>query len=221
MIVKYRHIAYAEAEAEKGPVEKLYDSDKSYMSNAIYDQNITPEEWAAHELKKFENDKQKGIILEFEVINPDSMPPLLQLIKKVTFTELLNDTRIGPAVDQYFKRRGWDLRIVRRISKDSQEGYQVYFGKGVQVDNHYEYGFSCLFEEEDVIAFAGNFFMDKVLKEDMYICPICGEHITPGEGKDIGYGDLQHAWSCANCRTTGSAIVDTYNNSAFVRHELD
>lgn len=221
MKVAYRHIAYAEAEAEKGPIEKIYDSDKSYMSNAIYDQNITPEEWAAHELKKFENDRQKGIILEFEVIDQNSMPPLLRLVKRVTFTELIEDARIGPAVDRYFERHGWDLRIVRTVSKTAEEGYQVYFGKGVQVDNNFEYGFPYLYEEADVIAFAKIFFVDKVCREDMEICPMCGNPIELDDGEEDEDGDLSLYWSCDKCGHTGAAILNTCDDNSFVRHEVD
>ena len=43
-------------------------------------------------------------------------------------------------------------------------GYQVYFGKGVQVDNLFEYGFPHLYDAEMVISFAEDFYKRHILR---------------------------------------------------------
>ena len=75
-------------------------------------------------------------------------------IKTVKFSQLLPDP-IGSALDTHFQRNGWELQL---WSNDEYSGYQVFFGKGVQVDQHMEYGFPHLYETEDLLAFSQAFY---------------------------------------------------------------
>ena len=62
MKIKYRH-------ASEPDRLKVYDSDLSYERNFIQSKRgISAEEWAAEDLARFERDKRKGLVLEFEVI---------------------------------------------------------------------------------------------------------------------------------------------------------
>lgn len=63
------------------------------------------------------------------------------MISKIKFSELLQN-EIGESLDRHFAKNGWALQ---RWDDGQEVGYQVYFGKGEQVDNHYEYALSlCL-----------------------------------------------------------------------------
>lgn len=86
----------------------------------------------------------------------------MEVIKVVKFADFMN-LAIGTFMDEHFKKEGWELQLVKAYGGNGS-GYQVFFGPGVQVDNHYEYGFSYLYELEDVIAFAENFYDSRALK---------------------------------------------------------
>jgi len=75
-------------------------------------------------------------------------------IKKVHFTDIMPHP-MGRALDKDFSKRNWTLQL---WCNGQTEGYQVYFGKAVQVDNLYEYGFPHLYEKEDLVAFAENYY---------------------------------------------------------------
>ena len=63
MKVKYRHVS----EPDK---VRVYDSDLSYERNSVQSmRGISKEDWAAEDLARFERDKRKGLVLEFEVID--------------------------------------------------------------------------------------------------------------------------------------------------------
>ena len=66
------------------------------------------------------------------------------------FYDLL-PTHIGAWLDAYFAKEGWERQ-------EFEDGYQDYFGAGVQVDNQYEYGFSHLVTRDDLLAFAVDFY---------------------------------------------------------------
>lgn len=74
------------------------------------------------------------------------------------FADILGEKR-GSQVDAYFAQEGWQLLHVMCGSGD---GYQVFFGPGVQVDNNYEYGFPYAFDLDEVKAFADNFLANKM-----------------------------------------------------------
>lgn len=59
---------------------------------------------------------------------------------------------MGTQLDALFRQRGWQLQ--RWVPEGNAPGYQVYFGPGVQVDNHYEYGFPYLYDEVELLSFA-------------------------------------------------------------------
>lgn len=67
-----------------------------------------------------------------------------------SFASLLHN-HVGAALDKCFAEKGWVLQ-------HHEGGYQVFFGKGVQVDNHYEYGFPYLYDQDELIAFANEFY---------------------------------------------------------------
>lgn len=76
------------------------------------------------------------------------------------FADILGKKR-GSLVDAYFAQEGWQLLHVMCGSGD---GYQVYFGPGVQVDNNFEYGFPYAFDLDEVKAFAEEFFVNRIKK---------------------------------------------------------
>jgi len=71
---------------------------------------------------------------------------------------------VGEAIDGYFKERGWELQI---WYTDTDSGYQVYFGAGVQVDNLYEYGFPYLLQQDELLAFALGFYTTHFIARDV------------------------------------------------------
>ena len=65
--------------------------------------------------------------------------------KEVVLFSSLLPPPTGTQLDELFLKRGWQLQ--RWVSEGGTPDYQVYFGPGMQVDNHYEYGFPYLYEE--------------------------------------------------------------------------
>lgn len=84
----------------------------------------------------------------------------LDHIKKnhISFSSLLPEP-MGSALDLHFEKRGWELQA---WDTGNAQGYQIYFGAGVQVDNYYEYGFPYLYDKEELLAFAKAFYESRV-----------------------------------------------------------
>lgn len=74
----------------------------------------------------------------------------------ISFSSLLPPP-VGTQLDELFHQRNWQLQ--RWTPEDGKPGYQVYFGPGVQVDNHYEYGFPYLYEKAELLSFAHGFYV--------------------------------------------------------------
>lgn len=74
----------------------------------------------------------------------------------VLFSSLLPPP-MGTQLDELFQKRGWQLQ--RWVSEGGAPGYQIYFGPGMQVDNHYEYGFPYLYAEAELLSFAHSFYI--------------------------------------------------------------
>lgn len=81
--------------------------------------------------------------------------------EKWSFSQIIPGP-LGESMDEYFAKNNWSL-IRRKVGSDI--GYQVYFGKGVQVDNLYEYGFPYLYDNEMVISFAEDFYKRNIAGE--------------------------------------------------------
>lgn len=75
--------------------------------------------------------------------------------EEVKFTEIIHDVSVGEVIDAYFMEHGWKLL---RIENGQSAGYQVFFGEGVQVDNHFEWGFSHFLEKDQLLSFAEGFY---------------------------------------------------------------
>lgn len=75
--------------------------------------------------------------------------------KIVKFSEIMNNV-VGNFIDEYYAKEGWELQFIR--TADGTTGYQTFFGKGVSVDNNYEYGFPYLYGLDEVIDFAESFY---------------------------------------------------------------
>lgn len=84
---------------------------------------------------------------------------LLDIIERVKFADIIAG-EVGIFMDTYFEQEGWELQLV--YGANGATGYQTFFGEEVSVDNHYQYGFSYLYDLEDVIAFANDFYAQKV-----------------------------------------------------------
>ena len=72
----------------------------------------------------------------------------------ITFRSLLTDPMAG-ALDAYFETHGW---VLQQWITNGETLYQIYLGKGVQVDNCYEYAFPHLYEFEALRDFAEAFY---------------------------------------------------------------
>lgn len=73
---------------------------------------------------------------------------MTQEYRKVNILEEFKDINYIEKIDKFFSENKWEL--LKTISKeDTKDYYQIYFGKNVQVDNNYEYGFPYLFTRED------------------------------------------------------------------------
>ncbi len=68
----------------------------------------------------------------------------------IRFTDVMPRV-MGEKLDAYFAENGWQLQA---WDTNGSVGYQVYFGKGVQVDNHFEYGFPYLYDIDELQGFA-------------------------------------------------------------------
>ena len=79
----------------------------------------------------------------------------MDVIRVVKFSEFMDEV-VGNFMDEYYAKEGWELQLIR--GRDGDIGYQTFFGKGVCVDNYEEYGFRYLYDLEDVIGFAENFY---------------------------------------------------------------
>lgn len=86
-------------------------------------------------------------------------------IEDVKFSTLVPGV-MGDALDSLFEKNNWTLQF---WNNDKSTGYQVYFGEGVQVDNLYEYGFPYLYDKDDVLAFAKDFFVKNFIREGSVI----------------------------------------------------
>lgn len=66
----------------------------------------------------------------------------------VNLLDEFKDLKDIKVLEEILKKEKWEL--VKNIDEYSEEiGYQLYFGKGVQVDNNYEYGFPHLLNKDD------------------------------------------------------------------------
>lgn len=100
------------------------------------------------EIDKQAKTSQKAVSVEFLSTSWEGMPQIDKTPRIVSFTTLFPG-EMGEKLDEYFSVRGWNLEYRPAVA-----GYQVFFGKGVQVDNQYEYGFPYSYCREELTAFA-------------------------------------------------------------------
>lgn len=81
--------------------------------------------------------------------------------QEVKFVDLFDAPRCA-AVDRHFESKGWKLVEKKH---DTGVGYQVFFGKGVQIDNFFEFAFPHLLEKEWIVASAEDFLESHGLLE--------------------------------------------------------
>lgn len=121
------------------------------------------------------------------------------LFQDASFSELIPGS-IGESLDAHFAKRGWKL-LTRQTGSDGASGYQVFFGEGVQVDNLYEYGFPYLYDKEELLSFARDFFARIADDPDM----------ASGEaGRKRRYDAVLTQRSCEEGFTKG-AIIELLN----------
>jgi len=106
-------------------------------------------------------------------------------IKAVKFSDLLPDPA-GAALDAHFDRNGWELQL---WDNGESSGYQVFFGKGVQVDQHMEYGFPYLYGADELLAFALEFYQKR----------LAGHAVKERDGNQAG--------GCGACRHNAGCLV--------------
>ena len=107
-------------------------------------------------------------------------------IKKeiILFSSLMSDPA-GSAMDLHFEKNGWELQA---WDTGTAQGYQIFFGKGVQVDNNYEYGFPYLYDKEELLEFAEGFYESRV-RDDR---PTLSGQIEAAEACNAGRGASYH-----------------------------
>lgn len=91
-----------------------------------------------------------------------------QKILTTSFRELVPE-EIAKALDNHFVRNGW---VLQRWVTNAENGYQIYFGKDVQVDNYYEYGFPYLYDREEAREFALRFYEKQIVKNSTCISTV-------------------------------------------------
>lgn len=169
-------------------------------------------------------------------------------IRPVKFVDLVQSEK-AERLDAYLQINGWQLqrwdrktalpipdikdKFGKQVICEEQPGYQIFFGKGIQVDNHYEYQFPFLLDECELLDAIDRWQIDNIEKyariidhntepeEEMERCPECGGEISPEDGEDDGYGELHHYWECEHCGAQGYAKIDTHNDNAFIGHEVE
>ena len=95
---------------------------------------------------------------DFEFSDIADLDAHLEVIKVVSFSEIIAG-EIGEYIDTYFDSEGWELQLVCNFH--GNRGYQVFFGRDVYVDGYYQYGFPYLFDLNDVVEFALDFYQFK------------------------------------------------------------
>lgn len=85
-------------------------------------------------------------------------------IFKTSFVSIFRN-HMARVVDAIFGREGWQLQA---WGCGCFTSYQVYFGEGVGVDNHYEYGFSYLYDTEELCGWMESFYRFKVERDYNY-----------------------------------------------------
>lgn len=115
-------------------------------------------------MKPFWEIENEDDLTDFDTIEPSDNDHLLKVIRVVKYAEILPGEK-GEFLDALFEKEGWQLQLV--YGTDGGTGYQLFLGKGVQVDNYWEYAFPHLFELEHVIDHAENFYTyrKKLLEE--------------------------------------------------------
>lgn len=91
-----------------------------------------------------------------------------QEVLTISFRELVPE-EIAKVLDNYFDRNGW---VLQRWVTNAEEGYQIYFGKDVQVDNYYEYGFPYLYDREEAREFAFHFYEKRIVQNRICISKV-------------------------------------------------
>lgn len=124
------------------------------------------------------DDEKKQFLRPFvnniAVLNLEQGAELPQKREVVLFASLLPEP-MGTALDGHFKKNGWELQA---WDNGKVQGYQVFFGDGVQVDNSYEYGFPYLYDKDELLAFAEGFYDRHILGEPIYVAVF--NHIGSG-----------------------------------------
>ena len=77
-----------------------------------------------------------------------------QQMRVCSFSEVVLGN-MARALDEHFDKNGW---VLLKTTDDDKDGFQVYFGEGVQVDNSFEFGFPYLYDREEVTGFAEHFY---------------------------------------------------------------
>ena len=89
--------------------------------------------------------------VETEASNKLSCPQMIRIVK---FSEII-EGEVGEYIDRILEEEKWELQY---LQNGESEGYQLFLGEGVYVDNRFEYGFPYLYELDDVISFAEHFY---------------------------------------------------------------
>jgi hypothetical protein len=102
-------------------------------------------------VRSIEN-KMKGYSdIETEIFDELLQPKVIRIVK---FSEIMEGEK-GEYIDKILEEEKWELQI---LQNGDCEGYQLFLGEGIQVDNQFEYGFPHLYELDDVLAFAEQFY---------------------------------------------------------------
>lgn len=134
-------------------------------------------------------------------------------VQPIKFSDLLLGT-IGKELDVFFEKNNWELQSWKNAQT---QGYQVFFGEGVQVDNNYEYGFPYLFEKDELIGFANHFYEGHVCQQK----PSLADQIQSASSRAVAFPKSMtdfHIMSIEECQDAdyGESLVQYGNNNGFV-----
>lgn len=81
-------------------------------------------------------------------------------VTPIKFTDIVRNEHTE-MLDQYYAVNGWQLE---RWENATTSGYHIFFGRGVQVDGHFEYQFPYLLDKDELLDAIDQWQIDSIEK---------------------------------------------------------
>jgi len=102
-------------------------------------------------------------------------------IRAIKFADIIAN-KTSKKLDCFFEMNGWQLQ---EWSRDGFLGYNIFYGKGIQVNNRFEYEFPYLFSKEELINCATSWNVPEPrIYEGMF------QAVEEGASSDAAHRDL-------------------------------